>query len=290
LQDAKVLLQSLIDAGKLKKVMDESGKTIENFGAFGGWKNNIGNFVPGKGYKVNTTSSCTLTIPKTSTKAAVYVPEVLASIHFAKVFSGNGTDHFNINLVDLETSGLKAGDEIGIFDGQYCVGAATIGEGQLKLESISIPASANEGTGNKVNGFSSGNTIGFQLYKGNQWYKLEMETLSGIQSFEKNGSVFVKVKASTLPIVQVADEQDEFRCYPNPFTDELTIYIQNSSGTEVKVEVYNLLGQKIKSLYKGTNAGELILKWNGTNDSGQQIIPGVYLLRMNNETKKVSFK
>ncbi len=290
LQDAKVLLQSLIDAGKLKKVMDESGKTIENFGAFGGWKNNIGNFIPGKGYKVNTTESCILTIPATPTKAVSYVAEVLASTHFVKVFSGNGTDHFNINLVDLETSGLKAGDEIGIFDGQYCVGSATIGEGQLKLGSISIPASANEGTGNIVNGFSSGNTIGFQLYRGNQSYKLEMETLAGSQSFEKNGSVFVKVNASTLPVVQVADGQEAFRCYPNPFTDELTIYIQNSSVSEVKVEVYNLLGQKIKNLFKGRNNGELILKWNGSNDSGQLVIPGVYLIRMNNETRKVSFK
>ena len=117
-----------------------------------------------------------------------------------------------------------------------------------------------------------------------------MKTLVGIQSFEKNGSVFVKVNASTLPNVQVAEEQEAFRCYPNPFTDELTIYIQNSSKTEVNVEVYNLLGQKIKSLFKGTNEGELILKWNGTNDSGQQVIPGVYLVRMNNETKKVSYK
>ena len=39
----KDILQSHIDSGKLKKVMDEAGKTVENFGIFGGWKNNIGN-------------------------------------------------------------------------------------------------------------------------------------------------------------------------------------------------------------------------------------------------------
>jgi hypothetical protein len=57
------LFQPLIDQNTLKKVMDESGKTIENFADFGGWKNNIGDMIPGKGYKVNVTSNCTLNIP-----------------------------------------------------------------------------------------------------------------------------------------------------------------------------------------------------------------------------------
>jgi hypothetical protein len=62
-QDAMNLFQPLIDQNTLKKVMDESGKTIENFADFGGWKNNIGNMLPGKGYKVNVTSNSTLNIP-----------------------------------------------------------------------------------------------------------------------------------------------------------------------------------------------------------------------------------
>lgn len=62
-QDAMVLFQALIDQHKLKKVMDESGKTIENFAGFGGWINKIGNLNPGKGYKVNVVSNCTLNIP-----------------------------------------------------------------------------------------------------------------------------------------------------------------------------------------------------------------------------------
>ena len=58
----KVLFQPLIDAGKLKKVMDEAGKTLENFGAFGGWKNNIGNLNTANGYKVNVSSAATHTL------------------------------------------------------------------------------------------------------------------------------------------------------------------------------------------------------------------------------------
>ena len=289
-QDGKALVQPLINAGKLLKVMDESGKTIENYGIFGGWRNNIGNFTPGKGYKVSVASNCTLTIPANPTKAITNVQEVLASSHFTKVFEGNGTDHMNVNLVNLQTSGLQAGDEIGIFDGKYCVGAATIGIEQLRSGCISIPASANDGIGTVVNGFSTGNPIILQLYRGNQSYKIGMETLAGIQSFEKNGSVLVKVSASDLPVSQMDNEPDLFRCYPNPFKDEMTIDIRNSEETRVDVAIHNLLGQKIKNLYKGSNKGELMLKWNGTNDSGNKVVHGVYLCNMNGQTIKIVYK
>ena len=289
-QDGKALVQPLINAGKLIKVMDESGNAIENFGIFGGWKNNIGNFTPGKGYKVNVASNCTLTIPDNPTKAIANIPEVLASNYFTKIFEGNGTDHMIVNLVNLQTSGLQTGDEIGVFDGQYCVGAATIGIEQLRSGSISIPASANDGIGPSVNGFSTGNTILLLLYRGNQSYKIGMETVTGIQSFEKNGSVFVKASASDLPVSQIDNKPDQFRCYPNPFKDEMTINIRNSEETHVEVAIHNLLGQKIKNLYKGSNKGELMLKWNGTNDSGNKVAQGVYLCKMNGQTIKIVYK
>lgn len=56
------ILQPLIDSGNLKKVMDENGNSIEDFGFLGGWKNNIGNLDRTKGYKVNVTSKDTLEI------------------------------------------------------------------------------------------------------------------------------------------------------------------------------------------------------------------------------------
>jgi len=289
-QDAKALVQSLIDSGKLKKVMDESGKTIENFGAFGGWKNNIGNFVPGKGYKVNVNVNCTLTIPATTAKAATIVPEVIASTHFAKVFKGNGTDHMSINLVNLQASGLVAGDEIGIFDGKQCVGSATVGTEQLIAGTISIPASANDEMSETANGFTSGHPVELQLYRANQTYQLNSTKLDGNESFEKNGSLFVQANANDLTTVQIIDNSALFKCYPNPFTSEITIEVQNLSQAEVTVEIYNMTGQRIKNLFKGTNNGNLVLKWNGSNDSGQQVAPGVYLCKVNGQSKQVIFE
>jgi len=51
-----------------------------------------------------------------------------------------------------------------------------------------------------------------------------------------------------------------------------------------------LTGQRIKSIFKGIHTYHLALKWNGTNDSGQQVAPGVYLCKVNGKSKQVIFE
>jgi hypothetical protein len=60
--DGQVIVQQLIDRGTLVKVQDEVGNSIEDLGFFGGWQNSIGNFKPGKGYKIKVTTNEVLTI------------------------------------------------------------------------------------------------------------------------------------------------------------------------------------------------------------------------------------
>ena len=52
----------------------------------------------------------------------------LETMYFHKIYYGNGVDHMNINLVNINLSGLMTGDEIGVFDGVYCVGSTIIEE------------------------------------------------------------------------------------------------------------------------------------------------------------------
>ena len=59
---AMQIIQPLIDQKKLIKVQDEQGNSIETLKRSGVWINNIGNFYPGKAYKINVSSSAVLTI------------------------------------------------------------------------------------------------------------------------------------------------------------------------------------------------------------------------------------
>jgi hypothetical protein len=54
--NAMAVVQQLIDRKTLVKVQDELGNSIEDYGLFGGWKNYIGNFTPGEGYKVKVSA------------------------------------------------------------------------------------------------------------------------------------------------------------------------------------------------------------------------------------------
>lgn len=71
--------------------------------------------------------------------------------------------------------------------------------------------------------------------------------------------------------------------YPNPFNPETTIHFAvpaGGSGREnVTVTVFNILGQRVKTLFNGPlSSGEYSVKWNGRNDAGLAQSSGIYLV------------
>ncbi|MEJ2055285.1 MAG: T9SS type A sorting domain-containing protein [Calditrichaceae bacterium] len=69
--------------------------------------------------------------------------------------------------------------------------------------------------------------------------------------------------------------------YPNPFNPVTTIHYRLAKSANVKLIVYNMLGQKIRTLVDGNQlSGNYTVKWNGSNEFGQQAASGVYIYRM----------
>jgi len=294
-QNAQTLVQALINRGTLIKVMDESGLSIEDFGTFGGWKNNIGSFMPGKGYKFYMTKADTLSITSTVLRSveATAANTLLESTYFTNVYEGNGTDHMNINLLDLGNSTLGLDDEIGIFDGTACVGSAKIGPEQIAQGSISIPASCNDGVGGAINGFIPGNEISIKVYSNGKLYKIVLNTISGGSTFVKSGSIFASIESKELTgdvptTIEETKEAVGIKCYPNPFVEEISIDVQNDTATMLTVGIYNMMGQKVKTIYEGVT-DTIQLKWDATDEKGNRVIPGVYLCKVNDSSKKIVF-
>jgi len=62
--------------------------------------------------------------------------------------------------------------------------------------------------------------------------------------------------------------------YPNPFNPVTTIYFEMTQNANVKIDIYNLKGQKVKSLLNSDlEAGKHSITWNAENQSS-----GIYLL------------
>ena len=69
--------------------------------------------------------------------------------------------------------------------------------------------------------------------------------------------------------------------YPNPFNPNTRISFFVASKGQVQIDVFNIRGQKIKSLVNDFyNVGHHNVTWNGTDDNGSVVSSGVYLYRM----------
>jgi hypothetical protein len=104
---------------------------------------------------------------------------------------------------------------------------------------------------------------------------------------------------STTPVA-VLSEKDKMlpscftlgQNYPNPFNPSTKINIAISHTSHVRVTIYTMLGQEIKTLFNGQiQAGERTLHWDGRDQDGQGLASGIYMYRMDAEnfieTKKM---
>ncbi len=69
--------------------------------------------------------------------------------------------------------------------------------------------------------------------------------------------------------------------YPNPVKNLTTISYQLPAKTNMELSVYNVLGQKVKTLAQGSqNAGWHSVTWNGRDHGGRKVASGIYLYRL----------
>ncbi len=118
---------------------------------------------------------------------------------------------------------------------------------------------------------------------GNYLYRLKQIDNNGDFTYSENIAVTINV----LPI-----EYSLSQNYPNPFNPTTNIKFGLPNAENVKIIIYNMLGQEIKTLINQTlNAGTYTLIWNGENDFGVMVTSGTYLYRIitdnYTETKKL---
>ncbi len=69
--------------------------------------------------------------------------------------------------------------------------------------------------------------------------------------------------------------------YPNPFNPETSISYSIKEAGDVSLEVYNLKGQKVRSLVNiKQNSGHYRVVFDGKDDKGQPLSSGIYLYRL----------
>ena len=69
--------------------------------------------------------------------------------------------------------------------------------------------------------------------------------------------------------------------YPNPFNPVTNILYDIPEVSDVSLEIYNVMGQRVRTLVQGTQEpGRYQIIWNATNDFGQALSSGMYIYRI----------
>jgi flagellar hook assembly protein FlgD len=78
-----------------------------------------------------------------------------------------------------------------------------------------------------------------------------------------------------------------FTVYPNPVYLNHMISIKHSLQEQVKLDIFNIRGQKVKALsFDADNS----IKWDLRNDKGEKLPAGVYLAKACNRQDLKPFK
>jgi flagellar hook assembly protein FlgD len=72
--------------------------------------------------------------------------------------------------------------------------------------------------------------------------------------------------------------------YPNPFNPETRIQYDVARAGHITLEIYSVLGQKIRTLLdEQSAAGSFVITWYGRTEEGASAASGVYIYRFQSE-------
>jgi flagellar hook assembly protein FlgD len=153
-----------------------------------------------------------------------------------------------------------------------------------------MPVSASDGLTSVPNGFTEGHLLTVRYYREGKEYTSSLELLNDSkQLFAKGESMFVRMKAAQTTGIDPFAQSDEMsvKCYPNPFSEQVTIEIELPKPGDLKVEVFDSAGRLIETLYKGDANQKESLIWDGIGQNGMKMPSGTYLLKVNDLFVKV---
>jgi hypothetical protein len=111
--------------------------------------------------------------------------------------------------------------------------------------------------------------------------------------YVKVSDVFNQTRYAAVPINTIDWEKSKIlkSNYPNPFNRFTNFEIQLPGETEIRLEIFDLSGRKVKDLVNRTlMAGEYTFYWNTKDERNRDLDPGMYIYRLRAGEKTESGK
>ena len=157
------------------------------------------------------------------------------------------------------------------------------------------------GVNTAVEGINAGYVSGDLVITAEMWAGSPNEGEFGLEgtTLEIPGEVQQAIARGDDPAILTGPDEalpeayDLSTIYPNPFSGTTTIEYQLPEESAVRIEIFNITGQRVKVLIDNNNmpAGSWSSIWDGTDESDKAVAAGVYIVRLQadgyNETSKV---
>jgi hypothetical protein len=108
-----------------------------------------------------------------------------------------------------------------------------------------------------------------------------------------DGSLGINAVALPAP-VQIQTRPEAFALannYPNPFNPATTIKYALPEASQVRLEVFNVVGQVVRTMVDAhQNAGRYVVQWDASNDNGVNLSSGIYFYRLQVEGSYLEVK
>lgn len=127
---------------------------------------------------------------------------------------------------------------------------------------------------------------------GHSWYMGSSNHWIRTYGLILNGAADIGLKLQN-PYVEMDDNitpvpGNSLTCYPNPFHQQTTFaYSLVNKSKDMKISIYNLKGQKVKSFYySNQDKGKHTMQWDGTDSKSVSLSSGLYLVRISGSGMK----
>jgi hypothetical protein len=105
---------------------------------------------------------------------------------------------------------------------------------------------------------------------------------TGGETYEVSSIVF-QFHTEIVTAVDDLSTGQSVRCFPNPFTSEMNFAIDSKINSSATLLIADQLGKQIKSISLNLEAGENIISWDGRNDFGGKVSPGLYFAALSRQ-------
>jgi subtilisin family serine protease len=189
----------------------------------------------------------------------------------------------------------------------------------VSANEFSYLAAQNPGDGKQgfttAEKFNMVDSYGLNIETGDagDWYLTVSRTADQIEGFSSRKMAVIVAAGASLPELRAAaeagmnaydyylDVDDEWAVlptsmelrqnYPNPFNPQTTISFSLASAQDAALIVYNVTGQRVRTLVEGTvQAGEHSVVWDGRDEYGNSVASGIYFYRLTTEEETQSRK